>query len=127
MGENLSVSGENSNKLTYSVLLEPLEKGGFLATVLGWPQCQAVGKSREEAIARLRELVAARLEKAEVVSMEVERPEKEHPWMKFAGMFKDDPYFDEMMADIEAFRRERDAEMEAYYQEMDAMEEVKAK
>ena len=123
----MSVSTENSNKLTYSVLLEPLEKGGFLGTVLGWPHCQAVGENREEAIARLRELVAARLEKAEVVSMEVELPQKEHPWMKFAGMFKDDPYFDEMMADIEAFRRERDAEMEAYYREMDAMEEVKVK
>ena len=121
----MNVSMGNSNKLTYSVLLEPLEKGGFLATVLGWPQCQVVGENREEAIARLRELVAARLEKAEVVSMEVERPQKEHPWMKFAGMFKDDPYFDEMMADIEAFRRDRDAEMEAYYREIDAAKGVK--
>jgi len=123
----MSVSTENSNKLTYSVLLEPLDKGGFLATVLGWPQCQAVGENREEAIARLRELVAARLEKAEVVSMEVEPPQKEHPWMKFAGMFKDDPYFDEMMEFIEEDRRRLDAEMEAYYREMDAMEEVKVK
>ncbi len=35
------------------------------------------------------------------------------------------PDFDEVLADIEALRRERDAEMEAYYRQLDAEEQVK--
>jgi hypothetical protein len=42
--------------------------------------------------------------------------------MKFAGMFKDDPYFDEMLKDIEDYRRERDAETEEYYRQLDGEE-----
>ena len=45
--------------------------------------------------------------------------------MKFAGKYKDDPQFDDMLADIEAYRRELDAEMEEYYRQLDAEEEIK--
>jgi hypothetical protein len=40
--------------------------------------------------------------------------------MKFADKYKDDPQFDDMLADIKAYRRERDAETEEYYRQMDA-------
>jgi hypothetical protein len=33
------------------------------------------------------------------------------PWVKFAGMFKDDPLFDEFVEDMAAYRRELDAEV----------------
>lgn len=125
MANNLTVSAPNSTKLTYSVLLESLENDSYLATVLTWPQCQAVGSSREEAIANLRELITARLQKAEIVSLEIDIPKPEHPWMKFAGMFKDDPDFDEVMAFIEEDRRQLDAEMEAYYRELETEEIAK--
>jgi hypothetical protein len=38
-------------------------------------------------------------------------PNKEHPWLKFAGMFEDDPDWEEFQAAIEENRRELD-EME---------------
>jgi len=118
---------ENSellDKLNYSVLIE--EKAGFYsATVWGLPDCKASGATREEALKNVRQLLMARLEKAEIVSLEIELPKPEHPWMKFAGMFKDDPDFDEVLADIEAYRRERDAEMEVYYEQLDAEDKVK--
>lgn len=50
-------------------------------------------------------------------------PSSENPWIKIAGKYKDDPQFDDMLADIEAYRRERDAQMEEYYRQMDAEEE----
>jgi hypothetical protein len=31
------------------------------------------------------------------------------PWVEFAGMFKDDPLFDEFIEDMAAYRRELDA------------------
>ncbi|MDB9512928.1 type II toxin-antitoxin system HicB family antitoxin [Kamptonema animale CS-326] len=118
-------TSEKSTKLTYPVMLEKQENEGYRATVLGWPECQAFGSTREEALTSLRQIVTERLDKVEIVSLEIDRPKPEHPWMKFAGMFKDDPYFDEMQADIAALRRERDEQMEAYYRQIDAEEETK--
>lgn len=114
-----------ATKLTYSVLVEEGKEGGYKATVWGLPECEAAGATREEAMENVRRLVEARLERAEIVYLEMELPKPEHPWMKFAGMFKDDPYFDEMLEDIKALRRERDAEMEASYRKLDAEEQAK--
>jgi hypothetical protein len=33
-----------------------------------------------------------------------------HPWMQFAGMFQNDPQFEEMQADIQVYRQEIDRE-----------------
>lgn len=40
-----------------------------------------------------------------------QRVEQSDPWIKFAGMFKDDPLFDEFVEDMAAYRRELDAEV----------------
>lgn len=40
--------------------------------------------------------------------------EKSNPWVKFDGIFKDDPFFDDFVEDIAANRRELDAEVAAY-------------
>jgi hypothetical protein len=45
--------------------------------------------------------------------------------MKFAGMFEDDPHFDEVQEYIEEYRRELDAEIEEYYQEIENQEHIK--
>ncbi|HAG85010.1 MAG TPA: hypothetical protein DCL61_28635 [Cyanobacteria bacterium UBA12227] len=39
-----------------------------------------------------------------------QKVEQSDPWVKFAGMFKDDPLFDEFVEDMAAYRRELDAE-----------------
>lgn len=113
------------SELTYDVLIEDEKYGGFSATVIGLPDCQAIGATKEEALTSLYERLTERLAKAEIVSMKIEPPKAEHPWMKFAGKYKDDPQFDEMLAYIEADRRELDAEMEEYYRKIDAEDEVK--
>jgi len=64
------------------------------------------------------------LEQSEKFSLELDLPKPEHPWMKFAGMFKDDPDFEEVLADIAAYRHELDLEQEEYYRQLDAEEEV---
>ena len=55
-----------------------------------------------------------RLSEVEIVSLEVDVPQKQeqHPILKFAGVFKDDPDFDAVQEEIEAYRRELDAEVE---------------
>ncbi|WP_414620985.1 hypothetical protein [Calothrix sp. CCY 0018] len=72
----------------------------------------------------LTQLLTQRLANAEIVSLEIEPPKKEHPWMKFAGKYKDDPQFDEMMEYIEQERREDYARMEENYCNLDTENEA---
>lgn len=117
----LKNTANDSSKLNYSVLVEATE-GGYQATVWGLPECQVLAQTREEALNNLHEVVKNRFKNVEIIVQEIEAPKTEHPWMKFAGMFKDDPMFDEVLAHIDEYRRELDAEMAEYYRKLDAEE-----
>ena len=107
-----------------TVLLEETE-GKYQAILLGLPDCKAEGNTREEAITNISIILGDRLEKAELIYLEIKPPKPDNPWMKLAGKYKDDPQFDDMLEDIQALRRERDAEMEEYYRKLDAEEAAK--
>ncbi len=47
-----------------------------------------------------------RLAKAEVVTIEVDLPQQPNPWIRLAGVYKDNPLFEEFLAEMEADRRE---------------------
>lgn len=96
--------------MTYNAVVESDQGKRYRATVLGWPDCTAAGATREQALARLRELVVKRLSEVEIVPLEIDLPETANPWVRFAGMFQDDPLFDEVVQEMEADRRELDAE-----------------
>ncbi|MBW4510286.1 MAG: type II toxin-antitoxin system HicB family antitoxin [Scytonematopsis contorta HA4267-MV1] len=115
---------DSLSTFNYSVLVEQKEDG-YQATVWGQPDLVVFAPTREEALKNLNELVNTRLQNVEIVTVVIEAPKSEHPWMKFAGMFKDDPMFDEVLAHIEEYRRELDAETEEYYRQIDAKEEAK--
>jgi len=87
-----------------AVLIEPVPGKGYRAHG-GEPfALEAEGRTKEEALQKLRELIASRIEGgAELVVLNV--PTGENPWISFAGMFKDDPLFDDWQAAI-AERRE---------------------
>ena len=58
------------------------------------------------------------------VPEEIQTRYQKIPWqlmsdMKFAGMYADNPVFPEVLEHIEAYRGELDAEMEAYYRQLD--------
>lgn len=93
--------------MTYNVVVEN-RQGGYKATVLGWPDCIATGRTRAEALAQLEEDLRKRLANVEVLSLEVKAQQETHPMLRFAGVFKDDPQFDEVMDEIAAYRREID-------------------
>ena len=99
-----------------SILLEPGAENSFAATVMGLPECQAQGKTREEAIANVQQMLASRLANAELMSFElpiVQRP------LPMAGIFKDDPQWDDFQAAIADHRRELDQALEAEYRQLD--------
>ena len=86
-------------KLTYDVLIENQADGTVKATLLSLPECQGLGANKEEALNNLIQLFQAR--KPEIVTLEIEPDKTEHPWLKFAGMHKDNPLFTESLEDIE--------------------------
>jgi predicted RNase H-like HicB family nuclease len=110
MTTNLIKNTTETQKLNYSILIEAKENG-YQATVWGLPDCQVFATTKEEAINNLHELMEHRLKNVEIVTQEIESATTEHPWMKFAGMYKDNPLFDEVVSNIAAYRQELDAEM----------------
>ena len=99
--------------MQYQVLVQCHPDKGYVASVLGIPDCVAEGRTKEEAIANAKAALAERLTQSEVVTVEVEVPGIErsgNPWLNNFGRFKDDPTFDDFLAEMEAYRREVDAD-----------------
>src|SRR5687767_1535146 len=91
------------------ILIEPVANNGYRATTGAPLNLVAEGQTREEAAARLRGLVDARLAAgAEVRTLDL--PGADNPWVKHAGMFKDDPMFDEVIEIMKENRRRLDAD-----------------
>ena len=91
-----------------TILVEPVLGAGFRAVSAEPLRAEAEAPTRDEAIARLRQLIQRRIEEgAEVVSLELARPA--HPLAPFAGMFKDDPLLDSWKQAIEEYRSQRDS------------------
>jgi hypothetical protein len=114
-----ALASPNASTHAFDVLIKPETEGKVSATVFGLPEYRAIGSDRTSALAALQQLLAENLSQAEIISIDVTVPQPENPWLKMAGRFKDDPHFDEMLAHIEAYRRELDAEMEHRFQETD--------
>jgi hypothetical protein len=93
--------------------------------VLGLPDCKSSGKTENEALENLQQLVQKRLKNSRIVTLEIDSPQSDNPWMKVVGMYNDNPLFDEVLAEIEAERYKLDVEMEEYYRQIDAEDEAK--
>jgi|SRR5581483_7286234 len=91
------------------ILVEPVANNGYRATS-GPPLALSVeGATRAEAIDKLQLLLRDRLRNGvEVVAAEVAAQAIENPWVKYAGMFKDDPMFDEVLEIMKQNRRKDD-------------------
>lgn len=98
--------------MQYQVFVQGQAGQGFIAAVIGMHDCIAEGQTKEEAIARARAALEERLAQGEIVTIEVESGNKPtgNPWLDSAGVFRNDPTFDDFLAEIEKNRRETDAE-----------------
>jgi hypothetical protein len=74
----------------------------------------AEGRTRDEELERLQVLARKRLTAGEMVRLEIPEVAVTHPWISFAGIWKDHPDFDAVLEHIAAERRRLDtAESEA--------------
>jgi len=102
--------------LKVTLLVETLAPGKVVASILEFPHCQVEAENRETAIVHLQTTFLERLKHIEAISWDVPIQPSEPEWMKFAGVFRDDPDFQEIM---EAIRAERisgdDSEVDPSY------------
>jgi hypothetical protein len=91
---NLSVKNykKRAFKPSSKVVIENQLDGTVKATLLSLPDYQANGKTKEEALNNLIQLLQER--QPEIVMLEIK---PSHPWQKFAGMHKDNPLFEEVL------------------------------
>lgn len=101
-----------TEKQTYGVLIEYRENGLVNASVLGWQNCRVTAENKQEALQKLQQLLTIHQENQEIVCLEVENSQKENPWLKFAGMFDNNPLKNEFFAEIEANSQETKTEKE---------------
>ncbi len=78
------------------VLVERVKGNGYRARGSEPFAVSAKGATREEALAKLRAKIQTRLQKGtELVGLEL--GPQPHPLAEFAGMFKDDPDFEDVL------------------------------
>ncbi|MDM9382618.1 hypothetical protein QUB80_18135 [Chlorogloeopsis sp. ULAP01] len=96
----------------WSILLESTTDGFTVATVLEIPDCQIRDETKEGAVKKVQQLLHKRLAKAEIIKIPapIQLSNPKNSLMRFAGIFKDDPDFMEIMKEIRA-EREQDSDI----------------
>jgi hypothetical protein len=89
--------------MTFSVIVSPLDDR-FTAALVGEPEVRAVGRTREAAIAALRAEVTQRVDRGELITLDI----RSVGITSLAGKYRDDPTLEDICADA---YRERDAEI----------------
>jgi hypothetical protein len=99
--------------MRYQIFVQHQANNGFVAAVLGIPDCIAEGQTEEEAIANAKASLSSRLAQGKIVSVELEDLTGKttgNPWLESFGVFKDDPTFDDFLEKIAEYRRQVDEE-----------------
>jgi hypothetical protein len=90
-----------------TILLEPVDGDGYRATGVRPLDVVVEAPTREEALAKFREQLQARLKNgAELVALEVGT--QAHPLARYVGMFKDDPLVQDWKKSMAQYRRRVD-------------------
>ena len=96
-----------------AILVEPVNNNGFRATCGPPLAASAEGATRDEAVDKLELLLRDRLRNGvEIPAAEIPARVLENPWVKYAGMFKDDPMFAEVLEIMKDNRRKEDEDRE---------------
>jgi predicted RNase H-like HicB family nuclease len=93
--------------MRYTVFLKQ-DNNHYNAVIPLLPACSVEGRTREEVLENARLAIERTLIGMEVATVEVDLPKTSNPWLQTAGIFKDDPLFDEMLAEVASNRRSSD-------------------
>jgi predicted RNase H-like HicB family nuclease len=97
-----------------TVLVERINDHTYRAETAQPVSLAAEGRTREEALERLRILAQQRLTAGEMVHLELSDVTASHPWVPYAGIWRDHPDIEALLDNITEYRRQLDeAESEA--------------
>ncbi len=105
----------NLRSFKMTMILESLASGQFSASLLEFPTCRRTNaETKELAISQIRQDAIDLMKRVAFLPLEIFPDEIDHPddsWLRYAGMFENDPDFAEIAAAIRA-ERESDDESE---------------
>ncbi|MEZ4737068.1 MAG: hypothetical protein R3E79_59070 [Caldilineaceae bacterium] len=96
----------------YDILLTKQENNGYIARPVLLPDIVVSGATEDEALAQVRQAIAQQQRQSRIVRVHVSAPNEtaDDPWLRFAGMWEDDPNWEQFLADIAANRKLIDAQ-----------------
>lgn len=98
--------------MLYNVLLTKQPNSHYVARVMSLPDVVVSGADDAEVLARVRAAIARVQANSRIVQVEApplaETPND--PWLRFAGIWEDDPDWEAFQAEIRAFRDAIDCE-----------------
>jgi hypothetical protein len=97
--------------MQFTILLRPQEDGSVEETVPAIPGLAVSGRDHDRALDLARCAIAEAIESGEVAVIEVPAPTEptKNSWLATAGIFADDPTWDEFVAEMKAARAEMNA------------------
>jgi hypothetical protein len=108
------IKNQDNSEVLVNVIVKQGSDGRTIAMVPGIPELQVEASDRATALSQIQQRLETHLAGAEIVSLPVKLPsiERKNPWLEMAGVFKDDPQFEQMLAAIENYRHELDNNIE---------------
>lgn len=94
--------------MNFDVMLFKQPENGYVARPIFWPDVAAHGETEQEAIDRVRELLRDLLNQVQVVKVEIDLPANQtnNPWLTKAGMFANDPTWDDFLKVMHDYRQQ---------------------
>jgi hypothetical protein len=71
-----------------------------------WPEIVVEGETEEEALVKAQADLKSLLVGGRIVQLDLEVKPDEHPWLKFAGMFANDPDWDKFQESMRQYQEE---------------------
>ncbi|MBN3896541.1 MAG: hypothetical protein V7L14_02770 [Nostoc sp.] len=108
------IKNQDNSEVLVNVIVKQGSDGRTIAIVPGLPELQVEASDRATALSQIQQLLETHLAGAEIVSLPIKLPsiEPKNPWLEMAGVFKDDPQFEQMLEAIESYRHELDKNIE---------------
>ena len=98
--------------MTFDVILQKQTNNGYIARPVLWPDTSVHGGTQQEALQLVRQLIRDLLTQTQLVQVEIEPDgsDKEHSWSAKAGIFQNDPTWNEFLQEMSEYRRQIDEE-----------------
>ncbi|MCB9171865.1 MAG: hypothetical protein H6637_02985 [Ardenticatenales bacterium] len=95
--------------MTYKVLVHNHPSNGYKATALGLPDYVIEAATREAALLGIREAISGILAQSEIVEVDIptDAPPIAATSEETFGMLRDDPTFDDFVAEVQHYRAVR--------------------